>query len=267
MKLILFKGMKMIFLFLIISNSQPAYPFEEVKTIDIRTLSLGQMRALSQGLVNPAYLPFTERKQIGASVFNRFEMKELSTKSVFILFPNRLLDMNFHLSAFGYDEYQLTNVQAGFAKKLSSGFSIGISGNYLTNSSILEEQNQTYLQADLGFFWQINEDFQWALLTENLIHTRNLQPRFCFSGVNYQLIPTVCILLETGFDFQNQFSVSAGLEYGIAEQITIRGGFRNNLQTPSFGFAYELEHWKIDAAFLFHQKLGLSNGISVAYLF
>jgi hypothetical protein len=267
MKMYFFRGIKIVLLFLFISKFQLAYPFDEVKSIDIRTLSLGQMKALSQGLVNPAYLPFTERKQIGVSVVNRFEMKELSTRSIFGLIPNRLLDMNVRLSVFGYDEYQLIEGQAGFAKKLSSGFAMGTSVSYLTRNSILEESIQTYVLADLHLFWQINEVFEWALTTENLIHTRNSQPAFCFTGVKYQIAPTACVLLESGYDFKNTFNVSAGFEYEIINQLTVRGGFRNNLQTPSMGFAFQMEHWTVDTAFLFHPNLGISGGIAVGYLF
>jgi len=267
MEMNFFRGIKIVLLFLFISQFQWVYPFDEVKSIDIRTLSLGQMQSLSQGLTNPAYLSFLERKQIGVSVFNRFEMKELRTQSIFGLIPNRLLDMSFHLSMFGYDDYQLIEGQAGFAKKLSSKFSIGTSISYLVENSILEEKNQTYLQADVSFFWRISDAFEWALTTENLLHTRNSQPFSCFSGINYRLTSTASVMLESGFDSQNRFSVSAGIEYEIIKQLTVRGGFRNNPQTPSLGFAYKLEHWNIETVFLFHQALGLSSGIAVEYYF
>ena len=267
MKVNFFRGIKIILLFLFISQFQWVYPFDEVKSVDIRALSLGQMQSLSQGLTNPAYLPFLERKQIGVSVFNRFEMNELRTQSIFGLIPNRLLDMSFHLSMFGYDEYQLIEGQAGFAKKLSSRFSLGTSISYLVENSILEEKNQTYLQADVSFFWRISDAFEWALTTENLLHTRNSQPFSCFSGVNYRLTSTASVMLEAGFDSQNRLSVSAGIEYEIIKQLTVRGGFRNNPQTPSLGFAYKIEHWNIETVFLFHQALGLSSGIAVEYDF
>jgi len=267
MKMYFSRGIKIAFLFLFISKFNVAYPFEETKVIDVRALSLGQMKALSQGLTNPSHLPFLEQKQVGVSVFNRFEMKELSTRSVWCLIPNRLLDMSFHLSMFGYDEYQLIEGQAGFAKKLSQGFSIGTSVGYIIENSILEERIKSYLYADVSFYWRINDSFDWALTTENLIHTRNSQPSFCFTGIKYQLIPTTCILLESGYDFKNQFSISAGFEYEIVSQLTVRGGFRKNPKMPSLGFAYKSEHWSVETSFLFHQALGVSNGISVGYSF
>jgi len=257
----------MIFLFLFISQFQLSYSFEELSTIDVRALALGQVKALSQGLTNPAYLPFLERKQIGVSVFNRFEMKELATRSFFGVIPNRLMDMNFHLSVFGYDDYQLIEGQAGFAEKLFQGFSIGTSLSYLTKNSILEEKVQSFLLADLSFFWRISTTFEWALSTENLLHTRNSQPTFCYTGIKYQLAPTACILFESGFDFQNSLMLSAGLEYEIVPELMVRAGIRNNLQTPSLGFAYRMEHWNIETAFLFHPALGISSGLAAAYFF
>jgi len=260
------RGMKIVFLFLFIGKFQAAYSFEEVKSIDIRALSLGQVRALSR-LTNPAFLPFSEQKLIGASVFSRFEMKELSTQSVFGLIPNRLLDMNVRLSMFGYSEYQLIEGQAGFAEKLSSNFSIGTSVCYLIENSILGESLRTHLQADVSFLWQINQTFEWALITENLLHTRNSQPAACFSGLRCQLHPATCVLAEAGYDSQKRFHITAGVEYEIVKDLTVRGGFRNNPQAPSLGFAYKVEHWNIETAFLFHQALGLSSGIAIAYIF
>jgi len=262
-----FRGIKIMFLFLFISKFQWIYPLNEVRFADVRALSLGQVKALSQGIVNPAYLPFLERKQIGVSVFNRYELKELSTRSIFGLIPNSLLDMNFRLSAFGYDEYQLIEGQAGFSKKLSQKLSAGTSISYIAKSSILEESTPKYLIADLGLFWIINDVFEWALTTENLIHTPNSQPTFCYMGGKYKLAPTAYILLESGYDFRNLFSVCAGLEYEIVTDLTVRGGFRNNLQTPSLGFAYQIEHWKTETTFLFHSDLGVSAGIAMCYLF
>jgi hypothetical protein len=74
-------------------------------------------------------------------------------------------------------------------------------------------------------------------------------------------------LAESGYDSQKRFSISTGVEYEIVKQLTVRGGFRNNPQTPSLGFAYKIEQWNVETAFLFHQALGLSSGIAVAYLF
>ena len=267
MEMYFFRGVKILFLFLFFGQSQLVYPFDEVKSIDIRALSLGQTRSLSQGITNPAYLPFLEEKRIGASVFSRYEMKELNTQSVFGLIPNRLLDMSFHLSMFGYNEYQLIEGQAGFAKKLSPGFSIGTSISYLVKNSILEESAQTYLQADVSCFWRISNAFDWALTTENLLHTRNDQPFSCFSGINYRLTPTACVLLEAGYDSQNRFSLSAGLEYEIIKQLMVRGGFRTDPKMPSLGFAYKIEHWNVETAFQFHPELGLCSGISINYHF
>lgn len=260
------KGIKFFLLFFSISNFQMVYPFEEVWAIDIRALSLGQVCALSE-VLNPAYLPFSEQKQVGASVYNRFQMKELSTKSVFGTIPNRFIDAGFHLSVFGYEAYQQIQIQVGPAKKLSNKLAVGVAFSYRNENLILEEKNQSFLLADASVFWRINDSFEGAFVTQNLLHTRNRQQTFCFAGINYRPFSGARVLLESGFDFQKQWNLSAGLEYEIAGQFIVRGGFRNNPQMPSLGFAYFGLHWKVETAFLLHSVLGLSSGIGISYLF
>jgi hypothetical protein len=88
-----------------------------------------------------------------------------------------------------------------------------------------------------------------------------------FTGLNYQLFSSCNALLEVGSDFQGEFRLSAGVEYEIAEQFTVRGGFRSSPQTPSIGFAYCRNYWKGDVGFLLHPVLGLSSAIGVNYFF
>jgi hypothetical protein len=233
----------------------------------MRALSLGQVCALSEGLLNPAYLPFSEQKQVGASVYNRFQMKELSTKSAFGIIPNRFIDAGFHLSVFGYEAYQQMQVQVSPAKKLSNKLAVGATFSYLNENSILEEKSQTFLLADVGVFWRINDSFEGAFTTQNLLHTRNRQQTVCFAGINYRPFSKARILLESSADFQKQWNWSAGFEYEIAGQFAVRGGFRNHPQTPSLGFAYTGAHWKVETAFLLHSVLGLSSGIGMGYFF
>jgi hypothetical protein len=260
-------GIKIFFLSLFTHCFQTAYPADETANTDVRALSLGQVKALSQELLNPAFLPFLEQKQFGVSVYNRFEMKELSTKNLYGLIPNPFIDVGFKLSAYGYEDYQLLQGQIALAKKISPDFSIGTNLIYLNENSILDDKTRNYLLADIGVFWRINDSFDWAITTENLLYTMDSCQTLFYTGINYHLSSTCHLLFETGSDFQNAFHISAGIEYEIAEQFTVRGGFRSNPQTPSLGFAYTVNQWNVDAAFLLHPVLGLSSAIGVNYFF
>jgi len=247
--------------------SHAVYSFGETNDMDVRALALGNVKALSQNLSNPAYLPFKEQKELGASVYNRFGMKELSTMSIHTLIPNRTIDAGFLFSTYGYEEYRLLQGQVSLAKKLSSCFSIGTSVTYLNESSILEPESKNYLSANIGLYYRINELFEVAFTTENLLHTNILFPTLYDVGILYRLLPNCTVLFESGSDFKKYFDVKAGIEYEIAGQFVVRAGFKTQPQTPSIGFAYTGTQWRTEVAFLLHPVLGVSSAIGMSYFF
>ncbi|MDR3339823.1 MAG: hypothetical protein LBT25_07020 [Candidatus Symbiothrix sp.] len=251
---------------LLIHCFRASYPADETLEAGVNALSLGQVKALGD-LSNPALLSFEVQKQVGISVFSRFGMKELSTKSLYGIFPNRIIDAGFRLSAYGFEDYQLLSGQLSLAKKLSSGLSLGVNLGYSNEYSILEEQANNDYSAGLGIYWQPGGSFEWAFAAENLLHTTKTVPALYCGGFRYRLTSFFCVLMEANSDFRNDFHLSAGAEYEIAEQFTVRCGFQNNPQTPSFGLSYNSLHWEIETAFLLHPVLGLSSAIGVNYYF
>ena len=252
---------------LLMGISHSAYPYGETDDVDAGALALGNIKALSQGLSNPAHLAFTEQKELGASVYNRFMIKELNTMSIHALIPNRTIDAGFLFSSYGYEEYRLLQGRVSLAKKLSSCFSIGINLTYLNENSILEPENNSYLSADIGLYYRINELFEVAFTTENFLHTSNPFPVIYSAGILYQLLPACSVLLETGVAFGKYFDIKAGIEYEIADQFAVRAGFETQAKTPSIGFAYKGTQWKTEVAFLLHPVLGVSSAIEMTYFF
>jgi hypothetical protein len=267
MKVKLLTLVRIVLLFLSVHCYQATYSIDEVSGTDVRSLALGQVKALSRELLNPAFLSFAEQKQLGISVYNRFGMSELSTKGLTAMIPNRIINAGVKFSTYGYEDYQLIQGQIALSKKLSPSLSLGINLIYLAENSILEENMHNYFSGDMGIFWQINDAFDWAFTTENLLSTAISGRPVFHTGIDYRLFSPCTVLLETAFNFQGYFQVSAGFECEIAGQFTVRAGFRNRPQTPSLGFAYTYNRWKVDTAFLLHPVLGLSSGIALNYIF
>jgi hypothetical protein len=267
MKFIYFKKSILYFGVLFMGISHVAYPIGEISDADTRALALGNIKALSRGMSNPAYLAFMEQKELGASVYNRFKMKELNTMSIYTLIPNQAIDAGFLFSSYGYEDYRLLQGQVNLAKKLSSSFSIGTNLTYINENSILEPENKNCFSADIGFYYRINESLEAAFVTENLLHTSSPFPVICDVGILYRLLTTCSVLIETGYDFRKYPDVKAGIEYEIAGQFTVRAGFGTQPKTPSIGFAYAGRQWKTDVAFLLHPILGLSSAIGIACFF
>jgi hypothetical protein len=255
------------FVVLLTGISQSAYPYGETNDVDARMLALGNIKSLSRGLSNPACLAFREQKELGASVYNRFGMKELNTMSIYTLLPNRAIDAGVLLSTYGYEDYRLLQGRVNLAKKLSSSFSIGTNLTCVNENSILEPESKNYFSADAGLYYRINESFEAAFITENLLHTSNPLPVICSLGISCRLLPDCFVLIETDYDFSKSLAVKTGIEYEIDGQFSVRAGFKTRPKTPSLGFAYTGIQWKTEVAFLLHPVLGLSSAIGMAYFF
>jgi hypothetical protein len=260
------KTIKALFLVFALTNIQTSFAIKELNTNDVRSFSLGKIRALSEELLNPANIPFSNRKECGISVFNQFQMKELNTVALYLKYPNKWLDTGVKISTFGYTDYRIIQTQFGFAKKILPDLSVGVHLSYLNESSILETHSRHYLTSGLGFYFNMNEQIDLALLGENLLHSLDENQFNVSAGLKYKVAEHSFFLLEASSGKEIHFSFSAGLEYEIFNQFIIRSGFKSNPGTPFFGIAYQWNKCIIDTGFSFHSTLGTSSMIGIKFL-
>ena len=267
MKTNLCYGLGIALLFLLSNCPQPVYAIDETSETDIRSLTLGGVRSLSQELLNPATISLRENGEVGIFTINRFGMKELNTNGMYGIFPNKWLDAGCKFSTYGYEDYRLIRGEISLAKKITPGISIGVQFGCLHENSFLKEQNELYFIADPGIYWKIHPKFEMAFITENLFHTSDFVKPSFYAGVTYKPIREFQIFIENGVDLHNQFHLSAGIQYEILSKLTFRCGFRSDSPNPAIGASWKSGRWRIDAAFLLHNSLDMSSGIGLNYLF
>lgn len=254
---------------LFFSFSLPSFlfAFDETNQTDIRSLALGQVRSLSHELMNPAHLSFSEKKGVGVFALNRFGIKELTTSGLYGLFPSKIIDSGFKLSYYGFNDYQLIEGNICLSKRISHNLSLGLNVGYLSENSFLEEKTKSFIRSDPGVFWKINTKFELALTTHNLLQTFPNAKTFCFFGMNYHLDKACGLLFEINTDFQKKFHLGLGVEYIILEKLTVRCGYQSKTENPAIGAGWKIDNFQIDAAFLLHDRLGVSGGIGVHFTF
>jgi hypothetical protein len=238
---------------------QELYGVDEWSSTDVRSFSLGNIRALSDELLNPASISFAERTLGGISVLNRFQMKELNTANLYLKYPNKRLDAGFKLSIFGYEDYRMIRSQFGFSKKISSGFALGVHLSYLNESSILDDYPYSSLASSLGGCYMINRQITLAFLGENLLHTSKRDDIGLYAGVKYKPSESSLFVFETGYAKEFPFRFAVGFEYAVEEKFLIRAGFNSYFQTPSLGVAYRWTKGWVETGFSWHSTLGISS--------
>jgi hypothetical protein len=247
--------------------SMTCYSFDETKDTDVRALSLGQIRALGGAFYNPSSMSFAEHAEVGAMLYKRFNMNELSTRAGYGYLPNRFLDAGLQLSYFGYEDYNITQVQACVSKKIASGLAFGAGFVYRNENSFLEADNRNFFSADAGLSGNIGEYVNWGLLAENLLHTEEYIPTICSAGIALNLLENCTVMVECSYDFSDYFNTLTGIEYSIAKQFIVRGGYNSNQNVPSLGLAYEGSLWKVETAFMLHPLLGMSSAVGIGFFF
>jgi hypothetical protein len=230
-----------------------------------RSFSLGNIRTVGDEGFNPASNSFAERKQLGLSVFNRFQMSELNTANLSFIYPNKYLDAGFRLTTFGYEDYRITQLQGNFSKKIISDLSIGIQLNYRNIRTRWEEDSQAVFSSGLGIYYRLNEQVDIALLGENLLCTAKEKNWRWQAGLQYRASENVALFLETGYNKEKLFRFAVGAEYAILKQFHIRSGYDSVHGMPSFGVGYNWNCWQVDVGFSFHSILGMSSIIGVGY--
>jgi outer membrane receptor protein involved in Fe transport len=232
---------------------------------DARAFSLGNIRSLSDELINPARISFSQQKEIGIAVLNHFQLSELNTANLYFKYPNQYLDAGVKFSTFGFEDYRISQIQFGFSKKIHSSFALGIHLTGLSEYSLHNENSRYFLSASIGFYYIVNEDLHFTGLAENCIETFDENKLLLSSGIKYLIAENSIFYLETQYEKENRFNFSLGFEYDILEQFNIRTGIQTNPKIPSLGITYKWEKWDIDAGFSFHSTLGISSMISVRF--
>lgn len=264
MKKIFPERRRSIYLTLLILFTQSISATDYLVSHDIRSFTLGDIHALSEELLNPAALSFSGTTEAGLTVFNRFNMKELNTASLYLKYPNRWLDGGSKLSVFGYKDYQIIYLQIALAKKVHSSLSLGIHFNYLNESSILKENREGYYSSHFGAWYVPCEKINLALLIENLLSSTNKNPVNGYLGIKYLPLESIFFLAEGKYLNQKHFSFSLGLEYLINKQFILRSGFQVNPELPSFGITYLFGRWNLSTGFSFHTILGINSSIGIS---
>ena len=267
MKIFVLLKVKIIFFLFFSSFSCSAFAIGELISTDARSFALGNLHALSQSYINPAWYSFQTNSQLGISILNQFEMKELNTIHLYGNYPNKYLDAGLAFSHYGYEDYQINQIQTGISKKVLTGLSIGINFVYYQENSIWKEKANNQLSSDIGICYQLNESFELAFLADHILHTFPDKLWNIHGGMTYKAVEGCSLLLEANYGAAKRFNLSFGIEYELAELFNLRAGVQTATKTPSFGIAYQWHQWKIDTGFALHPVLGVSSIIGLSYCF
>lgn len=223
---------------------------------------------------NQAGLAFLKEPVAGISHERRFMFSELSSNSAAFALPTKESGtFALSVSHFGYKLYNEQKVGLAYAKSFGDKVSAGVQFDYLGTSIAEGYGSKSAFTVEAGI---------QAMLVKNLwlgahIYNPNKAkladynkekiPSVLSLGLNYSFSDKVNIGVETKKDLDAAAIIKAGIEYHPVKQLYLRGGIATDPLLSSFGFGLVLQNFVIDVAAAYHQNLGFSPNISLAYNF
>ena len=215
---------------------------------------------------NQAGLALNNKLAAGINYENRFGLKELGTKSAGIIIPAGGSSLGLIYSNYGYNDLQKHFAGAACRLKLSKKITAGIQIDYISERTSGEYLNNSFLTCEAGI--QI-EPTSYTRLGFHIFNPvpnslrKNYMPSEIRIGAGYKINPVVFIGIELEKSTGSNLVLKTGFEYEPVNKLVLRGGFRSNTGSLSFGIGYKTKIFITDFAFVTHEILGVTPSVSV----
>jgi len=222
---------------------------------------------------NPSGIGFASKLNFGFQYENRYFLSELSTKSLDIVIPSKLINAGISASYFGYSLYNEIMLGIGFSRNFSDKFSLGVQLDYLTAYFAAADRYYGALFPHIGLNASLTPDFHLGFSAFNpfqaMIKAEETSKRIpsVFSlGVEYYLLPELNFKAQADKEISSNFRVAAGAEYSFLNFLTAKAGaYYTDYLVPCFGFSISFSSFSFNLNTELHPLLGLVSMASVRY--
>lgn len=225
---------------------------------------------------NTATLGSIENPQASIFYQDRFGIKELSSKSAQVAYPNQLIDVGLSLSSFGFSAYNENILGLGFARKFSEKLILSTQFNYYSLFfSKSEIQNKAKLLVQVGILskpmpglslgFHVFNPFQSNI---NINHFTKTLPSIFSVGGSYAFSEKIQLGIQLDKEIQSPIIFSSEFEYLIVDAFLIKlGVIASEEIMPSMGFGVNLYSFQLDVNAEFHATLGVFSNVCLTYKF
>ncbi len=223
---------------------------------------------------NPAAMTGVENPIAGVFYENRFLLKETGYAALSFVSPLPMGNIGVGISHFGYSLFQSSKISVGYAHKLFKSVSMGVNLDYIALHQSANYGNLNALNFELGLLAKPNENFSIGAHVFNPINLSYFEnsdykmPIVIKLGFSYLFNKYLLFAVETGQAVNGHTPIlRTGVEYLINEQFIMRTGVSIKPVEYTFGFGYHSKIILFDIAYAYHEVLGSTPKISLAYEF
>lgn len=218
---------------------------------------------------NQALLPDFNSLTLGVNYENRFNIKELGTRTIGLVIPMEGVSLGAVYSHFGYSDFYRTFTGIAAGTKIAQKVSAGIQIDYITEKGWDEYSGNRAVTFEAGITIAVAQNSKIAVHLFNPLPNslrKTELPSTISLGVGSQIVDELYLGAEMVLNTGEQPGIKTGFTYEAAKNLKIRGGFSSPNNSFTLGIGYALKPVKIDFAFITHESLGLTSMVSLQFM-
>lgn len=224
---------------------------------------------------NPAHLGYVGATEVAAQYENRYLLSQLSTKSLYMALPTKLINVSFSGSYSGYKYYNEILFGVVFSRSFSNRFSIGVQLDYLTAYFAARNRYQGAFFPQVGLDVRLTEQINLSFSTFNPFQTHIVKenslkkiPSVFSLGMQYCFSDDFRMRLQADKEISSLYTLAVGADYRIMNAFTAKIGFYDSgYLVPCVGVDAGLGSLVFGINGELHPLLGLVSIARLKYVF
>jgi hypothetical protein len=215
---------------------------------------------------NPAGLALNKSFSFGLNYENRFNIKELGTRSAALAIPAGKTSIGAIYSHFGYSDFKRQMAGLACGLRVTDRIAAGVQIDYFSEKISGGYNNIQLLTCGAGVLISATDNVTFGIHIFNPVPNsvrKFPMPSVLRIGAGLSLSKDLFAGIETEMTTGNRLVVRTGFEYEAVKNFWVRGGFGTANSSFSFGIGVLAKPALIDLAFSTHETLGITSSISI----
>lgn len=217
---------------------------------------------------NPARLDEVETWQLGIQLCHPYGIQELSTRTIAGTLP--VADQGTVGLAYAYFGYPVFSQQKGslaYARTIHR-ISFGLTLHYHLRQVYGSDTKQG-ITAEAGCFVPLSDEWVMGFVYDNILNQSLFDEdpdARIRTGLGFRYAPGSLVGLELDKQTSFPFAVKCGVEHALGKILFLRAGYQLLSSVYSFGLGFSYRVFRIELAFMTHERLGYSPFFSALYM-
>lgn len=219
---------------------------------------------------NQAALAEIKQVQFGIYGERRFMLNSMGFISLMLAVPAFSGGFGFQFDYFGFGDYNESEAGLAYGRKLGENVNIGAKFNYYM-LQVNGYGKASTMNVEMGCTWALTPQVRTGLHVCNPV-ARNLKgdlkgklPLVFKTGFGFEPSEQLLTGIEAIKEEDSNVNIKAVIQYRIANEIMLRASVATGIESSCIAIGYAKENFRLELAFAYHQQLGFTPGLLMAY--